>query len=352
MSEFFDQKEEVLDIQMTQYGKYLLSKGQMRPVYYAFFDDDIIYDSQYMEVAESQNDTQYRIKNETPRRKAQYVFHGVETEVREANEIILNSNFDLSAPKAQPTAEKAMAFARPLGTCDPNTLKVPAWDVKFYMSELSSSKSTYSGSSHHLMNIPQLETYYKLETSVQKGEFVWNGEEEEEEGPQNQSISEERSGIVSDDYLDGSNYIGKEKYLFLDVQELNTVLKNDNYDIEVFKVETEFDTHANGNIEKLIPLSFFNQDDKAETFATEDILAANYPELDSTYVEYYFNIHVDDEIIDDIFCEVQENVYFEHKKEDIFIDSRIKIDCPDKKETTSDGLELYGQAPVGQEEEC
>ena len=45
---FFDKKEEVLDIELTQYGKHLLSRGVLRPVFYAFFDDDIIYDSQYI----------------------------------------------------------------------------------------------------------------------------------------------------------------------------------------------------------------------------------------------------------------------------------------------------------------
>jgi len=33
---FFDKKEEVIDIQLTQYGKHLLSKGLFRPVSYAF----------------------------------------------------------------------------------------------------------------------------------------------------------------------------------------------------------------------------------------------------------------------------------------------------------------------------
>jgi len=40
---FFDPKQDVLDIQLTQYGKHLLSSGKFRPVYYAFFDDDILY---------------------------------------------------------------------------------------------------------------------------------------------------------------------------------------------------------------------------------------------------------------------------------------------------------------------
>ena len=41
----FDKKEDVLDIQLTQHGKYLVSKGKFKPTYYAFFDDDIVYDS-------------------------------------------------------------------------------------------------------------------------------------------------------------------------------------------------------------------------------------------------------------------------------------------------------------------
>ena len=34
--EFFDQKEEVIDVQLTQFGKHLLSKGRFKPEYYAF----------------------------------------------------------------------------------------------------------------------------------------------------------------------------------------------------------------------------------------------------------------------------------------------------------------------------
>ena len=55
---FLDPKEEVVKIKITPYGKYLLSMGKFNPTYYAFFDDDIIYDSAYtrMEGNELQND--------------------------------------------------------------------------------------------------------------------------------------------------------------------------------------------------------------------------------------------------------------------------------------------------------
>ena len=75
---FFDRKEDVIDLELTQYGKYLLSKGKMKPAYYAFYDDDILYDSDYTGISEEQNRTEDRIRLETPRPKTQYVYSGIE----------------------------------------------------------------------------------------------------------------------------------------------------------------------------------------------------------------------------------------------------------------------------------
>jgi hypothetical protein len=44
--EFFDKKEDVIEVQLTQYGKLLLAKGKFRPMYYAFYDDAVMYESQ------------------------------------------------------------------------------------------------------------------------------------------------------------------------------------------------------------------------------------------------------------------------------------------------------------------
>ena len=53
---FFDSKEEVLDIQLTQYGRHRLSLGRWDPVYYSFFDDNILYDGGYGGVTEAKNE--------------------------------------------------------------------------------------------------------------------------------------------------------------------------------------------------------------------------------------------------------------------------------------------------------
>ena len=64
MAEFFDKKEEVLDIQLTQHGKYLLSRGEFDPKFYAFFDDDIIYDTEYAGFIETQNAGEKKMQKE------------------------------------------------------------------------------------------------------------------------------------------------------------------------------------------------------------------------------------------------------------------------------------------------
>ena len=85
--EFFDSKQEVIDIRLTQFGKNLLARGFFKPVYYQFFDDDILYNSEYAGFTEPQNNAEERIL-ETPRIKTQHVVIGVETSFDEEQERI------------------------------------------------------------------------------------------------------------------------------------------------------------------------------------------------------------------------------------------------------------------------
>lgn len=57
--EFFNKKEEVLEVNLTQKGKELFATGKFKPYYYSFFDSDIIYDNGS---GEEQNETVPRIK--------------------------------------------------------------------------------------------------------------------------------------------------------------------------------------------------------------------------------------------------------------------------------------------------
>ena len=81
MAKFLNKKEQVFDIKLTSYGNYLLSIGKFKPIYYEFFDDNVLYDGRYgmytgsnapeksnagVVLRENQNLVHKRIKEETP----------------------------------------------------------------------------------------------------------------------------------------------------------------------------------------------------------------------------------------------------------------------------------------------
>ena len=129
--EFFNRKEEVIDIQLTQYGKHLLSKGKFRPTHYAFFDDDVLYDIEFTaNGSELQKETEDRIKS-TPRIKAQYVFSGRELKTNKVNNpgICKKKMNTPACAKMQVSKEKHYALGVPLGKSSPSIAKKPAWVV-------------------------------------------------------------------------------------------------------------------------------------------------------------------------------------------------------------------------------
>ena len=56
---FFDKKEEVISIELTPYGRNLLSLGKLKPSYYAFFDDDVLYNIQAAGGSETSADLKF-----------------------------------------------------------------------------------------------------------------------------------------------------------------------------------------------------------------------------------------------------------------------------------------------------
>ena len=73
---FLNKKEQVFDIQLTPYGKHKLSAGELKPTYYAFFDDNIAYDRTYFSGSriESQSNVHKRIKQDTQYLEGQVIF--------------------------------------------------------------------------------------------------------------------------------------------------------------------------------------------------------------------------------------------------------------------------------------
>jgi len=67
---FLDKNQDVIDIELTLHGRASLARGSFKPVFYRFFDDDIIYNSEYASFEENQNSIENRIF-EQPRLRTQ-----------------------------------------------------------------------------------------------------------------------------------------------------------------------------------------------------------------------------------------------------------------------------------------
>ena len=230
----FDKKEDVIDIQLTPYGKHLLSQGKFKPSHYAFFDDDILYDGDYADIDEEQNNVQTRIE-ETPFSKTQYVFSGRGKSVQELTTLLTNANPDddpTEAQKAQSTVERHYSLGSALGNSTLGNDKNPAWNVNFLKGDIESSSSYITGAKQDV-RIPQLmmdPVSYTTEVKIDRSQFT------------NEQIEETLEGsltMLAGKYPDDTYIVLDEDYLLLDVNELNADFDNDNFDIEVFKINDE-----------------------------------------------------------------------------------------------------------------
>jgi len=339
--EFFNQTEEVLDIQLTQYGKRLLAKGRFKPRYYAFFDKDIVYNYDWIKLpglpGEAQNAAETRIKDETARLKVQHNYIGVETQFNEMKEIIKHKD-DLSdsfVEQALQDAENAFfAIATTLGTTKLKSQYNPAWQIKFYNESLGSSNWAYSGSGP-IIRIPQIEAKNDF--------FSYTVDDIEETGLQSDLLAGDPSAHEDVDFVvfdDDSSILVEKNFILLGIEEKNTDFYSENFEIEVFMVEDYFPneklTLANTPSEKLIPLTFFSYEKSEELNIDLDI----NPENDPSFVEYFLDITVDDEIPWSILCAK----VHEDDKKSLYV--RKIFTCPDDEEFLADS-DIYKDDEIG-----
>lgn len=303
---FFDPKTEVIDLEITPYGRYLISRGKFRPQHYAFFDDDVLYDTEYANFSESQNQAQTRIKEETPRLKTQASYAGVETNVKKVNKLVRSGEAKLGEDRIQPTAEKHYAMSAPLGTSGKDTHYAPSWRIKYLSGEISGSID-YTTGSYSTLRIPQL---------TSSMEYIIYAEEKTHD------ISSSINQVYN--FPDGTSLRVEENILVLEINEDNTDFLTENFDIEVYKIETEKDLPIpSGQKEELIPLSFVKNKKVLNTsFLLEEEIEETIPDVDPRFVEYFLDIEVDNEIDRKLLCKLKQR----NRTENIFTNDDLGCD--------------------------
>lgn len=297
---FFDKKSEVISVELTQYGKYLLSRGKFKPAYYEFFDNDVIYDSEYGGITENRNNAQERIKNETPYSKPQYVFAGIETKLKEQinlknklKEVSKKKTNNSVLESIQQTPEKIYFGTSPLGTSNLDDT-YPSLNIRTHTTKISSS-FTYKENDTHVMQIPQV----LLDTTYYKTRVVFESEEPVPDQFLQQTLPYLiQNGLTEKTFklYDDQTYISvTPESIILELNEINSKDIGDNFEIEIFEVTSSNVT----NKEIFIPLYFIDKKyNKNEDNLTND-LGGNieiYSADDPSLVEYYLTVNADYDI--------------------------------------------------------
>jgi hypothetical protein len=343
---FFNPKEEVLDIQLTQYGRHLLSKGKMKPVYYAFFDEGVTYDFKHAGVHEGKNSAEARIQEETPWLKPRHCFTG-------RDEFLFDGVGDIEDRKELATYEKLFTLPEPLGTSDLGSTKMPYFSLTClkgdsfnssinYMTGTLRTKNITTGSttySNQLLKIPQVDASIEYKVAVVDPEDSFTRFRVD---PALSSQKVYNNGL--------SVVVGADEMLLL-VEEGNATCDNRNFDVEVFEM-----TGLTGSLgeEVLIPLSFIKPIEMVENNILLDPKEARQKagrtkghtiEKDPSFVEYYFNVDVDDEIGKNVIC--SSITRMKKQGRSFYSPCGIDFDCPDLKDVLT--IDIYGSDADGED---
>lgn len=305
---FLNKKEQVFDIQLTPYGKHKLSAGDFTPAYYAFFDDNVIYDLEYVGGSESQNQTHKRIKQETQYLEGQVSFRG-----RLAGSPVAGGILQDTIYNQEENLLTTGGFIGNASFLAEETNVAPAWKIVTMVGTNYEVQNNFTGSLNELTSDVSRAEAILTQLNI-TASYVLSSEEPSNVNRNNSFENfrdlQNTTGIFSDDRI---IKLTSQDPLFY-IEELNTELLTENFDIEVFKI-------VGDDFQKL----YFKS---KEPQVVNGLMVSAQPEtnnaaLDTNSVEYYFSILKDSEVDSRIACKYVD----QFNTESYLID--IDHDCTD-----------------------
>jgi len=304
---FFNKKEDIINIELTPYGRSLLAQGKLVPSYYAFYDEDILYDTDAAGFTETNNQISKRILTETPRLRPSRDIVSVEGNI-----------FTGENGKRQQAKIKTNYLTEPLGTSDQTSDFAPSWKATMIQGAITGSVSTYlSGSKEYLRHIPQIncEIEYKIR--------IRNTSED----PPIQGTLSTPTFHVSEIFPDGTYIELIEDQVLCQLKELEGFVFKDGIEVEAFLFD---DTQE----ENLIPLKFPPETKMIKDgILLDQIFIDNSETTSPAYLGYYVDFLVDKEIPTEDICQGVTKL----KAQDIQIG--IEVECQDLESVDFD---IYG----------
>jgi hypothetical protein len=261
---FLKSKEDVIDIQLTSYGKYLLMNGKFMPEYYAFFDDEIVYKQD----GEQQNEIKDRLLEKTP------IFNSSTNIVSKKN--ILNNLTEHKIKNEEEKTNFNLEYGYsdnviPIGNSRIGTDYKPSWEFKVLKGNISNS-FMYQNKSKFIMDDSQYNVYLN-EPKDTMLRLVNN--------------------FSSLEMSDGSTIEIRDDYILLEITEKNVEDMRDNFEIEIFEVIDEQADTLNKLVFSEKPSNIVNgiMIEDSEMPSVEEL-----PELSARFVQKYLDVLVDNEI--------------------------------------------------------
>jgi len=314
---FFNKKTEVMQIEMTPYGRYLYSIGKFKPHSYEFVDDDIIY--RLPNTDEAQEDSHTRIISETPKLK-------------------INRAFQDEAPQVEspPVMDKKRIMTKKndlrqsdiyvLGKSSYSSDRTPSFQATMLQGEISGSQMF-----DDQVNIPQVDIDFNFIASL-KNELT--------------TFLSDPEDIRTETFEDGTFVQINKTDPIVHMKEFNSFYEKENFELEVFemtdsgqmkplKFSKKFSAIVNGLL--------MDEEDYINAQPTVGDLFEEERERPD-FVEYYFSIEVDNEIEPEVLCEAVEKLEINSQ----FLDEELI--CPDVR---TDRFDIYATR-VGPEdlEDC
>ena len=310
---FFNKKTEVMQIEMTPYGRYLYSIGKFKPHSYEFVDDDILYKASGS--TEAQEDAHNRIMNETPKLKINRAFQDEAPQVQSPslikNKRVMAKKMDLKQPNLSS-----------LGRSSYSSDKLPNFQVSMLRGQISGSQLYYEiPSSGGDIPIPQVDVnlnFYASLKNILRDEISQNA--------------------VSSEVADDGTFIEvRYEEPIIHLKEFNSFYEKENFEIEVFKLSDSDD--------EMHPLKFRKVfSNIVNGLLVDNIQASDDVLFQADEVEYFFSIDVDQEIPEELLCEAVSKLEINNQ----FLDEELI--CPDQR---TDRFNIYSTR-VGPEdlEDC
>tara|TARA_R110002051_G_scaffold42727_1_gene87444 strand:+ start:436 stop:1458 length:1023 start_codon:yes stop_codon:yes gene_type:complete len=290
----FDSKQEVVNIELTSYGKKKLALGKFNPSYYAFFDDDVIYDVSYANLTESANgEADDRIRKETPYLKTIYSIVGTETKLDGAGAAF--NRIDQESFNNIRMYENNNLLKYGLGTSKIGEVTGSQISVSFLDGTLTNVHTTASA-----FVFGTKTAYDKPQTKLTTQNLDLSPEIRSLPDP-SMTIPPELLDPTRIEPAVVSPVLQDNKYIFLEVDELllavdelNSVEDYNNFEISIYKIEIN-----ENNEEEYKKLNFKSKQEQVneEGFLMDRAeIAAQDSRITTDDVEFYLDIQVDEEI--------------------------------------------------------